>query len=204
MAYYCEVQEVIPPKDPSEPWRFICCRSYKIQHLFEVSFATVASLTVQQLGHLPGFSAGKWNIYAPFSGAVPQVPLTFADSEHGGDHTERAAELGPGRLPMEGLGPHEHHSTAPGTIATYKGRPLRKDNWLGQTRFIDDAAIFVRHLSRQETEQTLVERFSKYGQINGVEMEYGRCQGRVMFTEEKAAAAAIQFEVSPLTCGLHY
>lgn len=51
-------------------------------------------------------------------------------------------------------------------IPTYRGRTLRADQSDDGPRFYDDAAVFVGRLVKgQETEQSLFERFSRYGQI---------------------------------------
>lgn len=51
-------------------------------------------------------------------------------------------------------------------LHTYRGRPLIEDNSTGETKFLDESAIFVGRLNkRMETYATLYKRFEKYGKI---------------------------------------
>lgn len=134
---------------------------------------------------------------AQWRGNSPGPTLTSQDSDHGGEDPEEVIRGRSGLDPVDRQLPIESPSNLKHrVIPTYKGRQLRKTLWAGQLRFIDDAAVYITNLSHRETEGSLVERFSKYGEISGVEMELGRRRGRVMFTEKKAASDAIRFEVS--------
>lgn len=51
-------------------------------------------------------------------------------------------------------------------IPTYRGRTLREDLAEDRPRWFDDAAVFVGRLVKgQETEISLFNRFSQYGQM---------------------------------------
>jgi hypothetical protein len=53
-------------------------------------------------------------------------------------------------------------------VLTYRGRLLREEVTGAGSRFIDDAAIFVgRLVKNQETQLTLLKRFERYGRIVG-------------------------------------
>lgn len=57
-------------------------------------------------------------------------------------------------------------SLAKRLVPTYKGRTLREDNTEDIPKFFDDAAVFVSQLVKaQESEITLFQRFSRYGQV---------------------------------------
>lgn len=58
-------------------------------------------------------------------------------------------------------------------LHTYRGRPLIEDNSTGETKFLDESAIFVGRLNkRMETYATLYKRFEKYGKIVSGQYEF--------------------------------
>lgn len=58
-------------------------------------------------------------------------------------------------------------------LHTYRGRPLIEDNSAGETKFLDESAIFVGRLNkRMETYATLYKRFEKYGKIVSDQYEF--------------------------------
>lgn len=46
VSYYCDIQQSIVPENPSQPWRFVVCRSWKLNNLISVSTRELISLTV--------------------------------------------------------------------------------------------------------------------------------------------------------------
>lgn len=88
-------------------------------------------------------------------------------------------------------------------MPTYKGRPVRADMWRGEPRFIDDAAVYVGGLPLTETEQTILERFSKHGKVAGIEMErrFKFNDARIMFEEQKSAQRARMYEDGAIVSG---
>lgn len=61
---------------------------------------------------------------------------------------------------------HHYPQLRKQVIPTYRGRTLREDLTGETPRFFDDAAVFAgRIVKEMETEQTLYQRFSRYGQI---------------------------------------
>jgi hypothetical protein len=51
-------------------------------------------------------------------------------------------------------------------VPTYKGRLLRQDLSSGEPKYYDECAVFVGRLVKgQESEGSLLKRFSKYGEV---------------------------------------
>lgn len=75
--------------------------------------------------------------------------------------------------------------------------------WRGSRRFYDDAAVFVGGIPFQESQQNLLERFSKHGKV--VALEYERrhrfADARVMFETKTGAESAMLYEVRGLNSG---
>ncbi|KIR29719.1 hypothetical protein I309_01204 [Cryptococcus deuterogattii LA55] len=87
-------------------------------------------------------------------------------------------------------------------LHTYRGRPLIEDTSTGETKFLDESAIFVGRLNkRMETYATLYKRFEKYGKIcymefnpKAVPSHVNNATARVMYQDKESAAEAIARE----------
>ncbi|KJE04374.1 hypothetical protein I311_01856 [Cryptococcus gattii NT-10] len=87
-------------------------------------------------------------------------------------------------------------------LHTYRGRPLIEDNSAGETKFLDESAIFVGRLNkRMETYATLYKRFEKYGKIcymefnpKAVPSHVNNATARIMYQDQESAAKAIARE----------
>lgn len=61
---------------------------------------------------------------------------------------------------------HQYPHLVPQVMLTYRGRLIREEVVDGQPRYIDDAAIFVgRLVKEQENTMSLLSRFERYGKI---------------------------------------
>ncbi|GMK57379.1 hypothetical protein CspeluHIS016_0402130 [Cutaneotrichosporon spelunceum] len=90
-------------------------------------------------------------------------------------------------------------------VPMYRGRQLREEIDGGESRFVDDAAIFVGHLVKEkETQLTLLKRFERYGRITAIEYNPQRAgrthasssRARILFQDSLSAYAAIEKEAS--------
>lgn len=94
-------------------------------------------------------------------------------------------------------------------IHTYRGRPLIEDNSTGETKFLDESAIFVGRLNkRMETYATLYKRFEKYGKICNMEFNpkavpshVNNATARIMYQGQESAARAIARENGSISFG---
>ncbi|OXG50230.1 hypothetical protein J010_03002 [Cryptococcus neoformans] len=92
---------------------------------------------------------------------------------------------------------------------TYRGRPLIEDNSTGETKFLDESAIFVGRLNkRMETYATLYKRFQKYGKICNMEFNpkavpshVNNATARIMYQGQESAARAIARENGSISFG---
>ncbi|EIW73610.1 hypothetical protein TREMEDRAFT_17955, partial [Tremella mesenterica DSM 1558] len=92
-------------------------------------------------------------------------------------------------------------------LPTYKGRVLAREEDESGERYIDKAAVFVGRLVKsQENDQSLFQRFSKYGRICGIEYNPKVAQStyataRILFADEDAALQAIEHEQGGVSFG---
>ncbi|BEJ17110.1 hypothetical protein CspHIS471_0605110 [Cutaneotrichosporon sp. HIS471] len=118
-----------------------------------------------------------------------------------------AEDTGPSR-------PSSTGSTCPGLVRKlvpmYRGRLLREEIINGQSRFVDDAAIFVGRITKeQETQLTLLKRFERYGRIAAIEYNPHRPSltqatfgnARILFQDPLSARVAIEKENGAVSFG---
>ncbi|BEI94193.1 uncharacterized protein CcaverHIS019_0606520 [Cutaneotrichosporon cavernicola] len=122
-----------------------------------------------------------------------------------------------GPTPAEDTGPSRPSSTGstcPGLVRKlvpmYRGRLLREEIINGRSRFVDDAAIFVGRITKeQETQLTLLKRFERYGRIAAIEYNPHRTSlkqatfgnARILFQDPLSASVAIKKENGAVSFG---
>jgi hypothetical protein len=96
---------------------------------------------------------------------LPNQPRSESENDTVGTYTTAPSPPALAQAPLDFIDPRYPHLRRR-LVPTYRGRTLREDVQEETTRFFDDAAVFVGRLVKEvETEQTLFERFSRYGEI---------------------------------------
>jgi hypothetical protein len=103
--------------------------------------------------------------------ASKETPKEIQEEKVEEKKTEKKSISLPSSLPNKpvdiGLSMEEFPHLQRSVVLTYRGRIIRQeDHQDGQPRYIDDAAIFVgRLVKEQENTMSLLKRFERYGKI---------------------------------------
>jgi len=184
----------VPPNEFSNGgWLFGLANDSEARHLMSVScvFSSVANpqnlAAIQGLTHRFARNTDRFPAAeTPFSPIKGSETSAHDGGKGGSDSCSLMRELiddeepaddtvivPPASLPAKpaesGLQSDEFPHLERKVVLTYRGRVLREEVVDGQPRYIDDAAIFVgRLVKEQETSLTLLKRFERYGKIVGL------------------------------------